>query len=248
MPIRLTPAVKVLLIACFACFLVQQTGDQFFGTHLIYDLGLVPSSFFSNHHFWQIFTYSFVHHDVVHLFFNLMMLAFIGGELEVAWGTSGFLKYYFCCVLSAALFYLSLQLVLRNSGIHIPMLGASGGIYGLLMAYGLIFGERTLLFMMLFPIKAKYFIWILALIELLTTVYSPGSGLASLAHLGGMGAGFFYLWIRATLILAKNRKEKRAFFVSPKKRRANHLKLIVNNDRDLDNIDQDSEDGPKTWH
>src|SRR4051794_15813737 len=106
MPIRLTKAVKVLLITCFVVFLVQQTADQFMGGNVTYWLGLVPSEFVLKFRFWQIFTYAFLHGDVMHLFLNLMMLAFIGGELEAAWGTAKFLRYYFLCSISAGFVYL----------------------------------------------------------------------------------------------------------------------------------------------
>ena len=254
MPIRLTPIVKILLIACFAVFLVQQTADQFFGTHLLRIFGLVPAGVFQDFQIWQLFTYSFIHADVMHLFFNLMMVAFIGAELEIAWGSTQFLRYYFFCSMSSGLFYLLLQAgFLKGAGMYTPMVGASGAIYGLLMAYGLIFGERILLFMMLFPMKAKHFVWILALIELMSTFYSSGGTFASIAHLGGMVAGFGFLWARATLIL---RNRHRALMppdkARSKKRRgkaSKHLKLIINNDREFEAPD-DSDGGktPKTWH
>ena len=239
MSIRLTPAVKALLIGCFAFFVIQHTADQFFGMNLQGWFALVPSAFIIDHHFWQLFTYMFLHSDVMHLFLNMMMLVFIGGELEAAWGTSRFLRYYFFCGVSAGLLYLILQLFMHGEGLHIPMVGASGAIYGLLMAYGLIFGERVLLFMMLFPMKAKHFVWILAGIELMTTVFSGNSGVASGAHLGGMAAGFVYLWSRATFNVWKGRQGDRLGgmlskkFGSPagKKRKAQpkHLKLVINN-------------------
>jgi membrane associated rhomboid family serine protease len=249
MPIRLTQAVKALLIACFAVFLVQQTGDQFFGTRLTSLLGLVPASFAHQYRLWQLLTYSFLHADVMHLFFNLMMLAFIGGELEAVWGTPRFLRYYFFCSVTSGLVYLALQLGMNGPGIYAPLIGASGAIYGLLMAYGLIFGERVLLFMMLFPMKAKHFIWVLALIQLMTTVYSPSGGWASLAHLSGLLAGLVYLWLQARWSAARKHRDQFGGQKKAKKRRAqHHLKLIVNNDREFESSDDESENNPKTWH
>ncbi|MEO5970550.1 MAG: rhomboid family intramembrane serine protease [Bdellovibrionia bacterium] len=256
MPIRLTPVVKILLIACFAAFLVQQTGDQFLGTHLLQLFGLVPAGVLQQFRVWQLFTYSFIHADVMHLFFNLLMLAFIGAELEIAWGAVKFLRFYFFCSISAGLFYLFLEGgILKGAGMYTPMVGASGAIYGLLMAYGLIFGERILLFMMLFPMKAKHFVWILALIELMSTLFSSGGSFASIAHLGGMVAGFVFLWTKASWILHKRRKA----LLAPEKARAKkrrvgsskHLKLIINNDREFESPDSDDQDpgkNPKTWH
>lgn len=253
MPIRLTRTIKVLLIASFVVFLIQQTGDQFFGTRILLWFGLVPSSVFEDHAYWQLLTYSFLNRDIMQLFFNLMMLAFIGSELEVVWGASRFLKYYFFCATASALSYLILQVAFfRGMGINTPLIGASGAIYGLLTAYGIIFGERVLLFMMLFPMKAKYFVWVLGLIELLTTFYSSGGAPTSIALLGGMVGGFLYLIIQANLIRwAKKTGDGGGIFSKRmKKRRSNHLKLVVNNDRELNSPDDDESEGgkPKTWH
>jgi membrane associated rhomboid family serine protease len=251
MPIRLTRAVKAFMIACFAMFLIQQTLDQFFGGNVQGWLALIPSAFILDFKFWQIFTYAFLHGDVMHLFLNLLMLAFIGGELEAFWGTPKFLRYYFFCSVSAGLLYLFLQMfVWGGQGLNTPMVGASGAVYGLLMAYGLIFGERTLLFMMVFPMKAKHFVWVLAGLEFMTTVFSGRGGLAASAHLGGMFAGFGYLWVKA-MIKVRQRRLKEGGLAKAKSRRkkAGHLKLIINNeqDPDRDSTDEVDED-PKTWH
>ncbi|MGK5081824.1 rhomboid family intramembrane serine protease [Bdellovibrionota bacterium FG-1] len=253
MPIRLTRAVKILLISCLALFVIQHTADQFLGMNILGWLALVPSAFVLDHRIWQIFTYSFLHADVMHLFLNLMMLAFMGGELEATWGTARFVKFYFFCSVSAGLSYLLLGVLFPSQGIHTPMVGASGAIYGLLMAYGLIFGERVLLFMMLFPMKAKYFIWILAGLELMTTVFSGNGGLASIAHLGGMAAGFGYLWGQASFLVWKKRKvakDGRSGRLSKKRRsQPQHLKLVINNANkvELQNSD-DGSDEPPTFH
>jgi membrane associated rhomboid family serine protease len=256
MPIRLTPAVKALLIASFAFFVIQHTADQFFGMHLLSVFALVPSSVVNDHWFWQLFTYPFLHGDVMHLFLNLMMLAFMGGELEAAWGTPRFLRFFFFCSTLAGLLYLFLQIFARSGqGLHLPMVGGSGAIYGLLMAYGLIFGERVLLFMMLFPMKAKYFVWILAGIELMTTVFSGSGGLASAAHLGGMAAGFGYLWGRATYSVWKKRQvssggQIKGGSAAPKKKRIQpqHLKLVINNKNQVELESTEDDNDPPTFH
>lgn len=252
MPFRLTPAVKVIAIVCVVAFIIQQTSDQFLGGNVTGFLGLVPSGFMTQHRFWQIFTYAFLHGDPMHLFLNLLMLVFIGAEIEGAWGTARFLRFYFFCSVSAGVLYLLLQVFVWG-GLSIPMVGASGAIYGLLMAYGLIFGERVLLFMMLFPMKAKHFVWILAGVEFMTTVYSARGGLASAAHLGGMAAGFAYLWGRAFWIVARRRKQEgRDIFGrkpkdrSKKRKSASHLKLVVGSKKD-DDSDDDINKNP-TWH
>lgn len=250
MPIRLSKGVKALLLGSFLAFVIQQVGDQFLGTHLMSYFALTPRAVFYQHWIWQIFTASFMHYDVMHLFFDLLMLAFIGSELEFAWGTARFLKYYFFCTISAALLYLGMGAIFSSSLALSPMLGASSGIYALLLAYGLIFGERILLFMMLFPMKAKHFVWVLALVELMTTIFS-GAGKSSIAQLGGMVCGFFYLWVQATLLRSRRNRTTSAglqgFLSRWKKRKSKHLKLVVNNDRGFDS-DEESRNKPKTWH
>ena len=249
---KLTKAVKILLIANFAVFIIQHTADRFFGGNFIGTFGLVPSEFVLHFHVWQIVTYAFLHGDIMHLFLNLLMLLFIGGEIESSWGTKRFVKYYFFCSTVAGFAYLIMQAVFFG-GMNVPMVGASGAIYGLLMAYGLIFGERVLLFMMLFPMKAKHFIWILAGIEFMTTLFSPMGGLSSVAHLAGMGAGFVYLWGMATWKarqamaqsgLGRSRKRR-------KKGSGTHLKLVVSKDKKKVHVeDEDPDGGPDgpTWH
>lgn len=256
MPIRLTRAVKALMIACFAAFLVQQTADQFLGGNLLEWFGLTPSAFLLKGRVWQLFTYAFLHGDVMHLFLNLMMLAFIGGELEALWGTRRFLKFYFFCSGVAGLFYLVLQMFSSDGGIHVPMVGASGAIYGLLAAYGILFSERVLLFMMIFPMKAKHFIWVLAAIEFMSTIYSGRSGLASIAHVGGMAAGFGYLWgAAAWKVMRRRRNEsketrkaaKDAADRAKRRKSADHLKLVIDNEGE-GKADRDADPTPKTWH
>ena len=260
MQFRLTPAVKALSIICFGAFVVQQTADQFLGGNLLGFFALLPSGFVLEHRFWQLFTYAFLHGDLMHLVLNLAMLVFIGSELEAAWGTSRFLRFYFFCSIAAGLSYLFLQLFLGGQALHTPMVGASGAIYGLLMAYGLLFGNRVLLFMMLFPMKAKHFVWILAAIEFMSTVFSSRAGIAGIAHLGGMAAGWIYLWgYGAYLVMKRRRLDSQIPGGRPKKRRsAGHLKLVTGReegkkDRGKDEsrdseYEDDSDNSPKTWH
>ena len=119
----------------------------------------------------------------------------------------------------------------------IPVVGSSGAVYGLLVAYGIIHSERMMLFMMVFPMKAKYFVLLLAGVEFVTTVFGSRSGVANLAHLGGMLAGFGAL----TAIAYKRSRARRP---AVKRRRKKHLKLVINNDllKDFDHSDNDEDD------
>ncbi|MBS1961099.1 MAG: rhomboid family intramembrane serine protease [Bdellovibrionales bacterium] len=248
MQLRLSPTVKILLIVSFVVFLVQQSIDQFMGGHLLQFFGLVPRGFMLEGRVWQIVTYAFIHADPLHLILNMMMLAFVASDLEFHWGRKRFLQFYFFCAVAAGLLYLMLQLWIDRGGMDTPMVGASGAIYGCLMAYGLLFGERVLLFMMLFPMKAKHFIWVLAGVEFLSTVFSGRGGLSSAAHIGGMLAGLGYLWVQSRILAARRNSEGRGGggkkprrFGTPSKKK--HLKLVIDN---KDEDDRDPED--RTWH
>lgn len=237
MPIRMTDTIKKLLIVYVVVFILQQAIDQFGGGHIRSWLALIPVEVLSGK-VWQIFTYSFLHSDVMHLVLNLMILAFVGGEIEAMWGRRKFLTFYFFCATMAGLVYLLLQLIIWNPMyLSLPLVGASGGMYGLLVAYAVIFAERELLFMMMFPMKAKNFILILAGVEFLQALFSGQGGLGAFAHLSGMGAGLLFLWLQARGIqLRTNRRE------APKKRKSSHLRLIKSE------APSDDDDEPRTWH
>lgn len=245
MQLRLTKWVKIISIACLGSFLIQQTVDRFIGGNLLGTFALVPSGFVLHLRFWQIVTYMFLHGDVSHLVLNLMMLVFIGSEIEALWGARKFLFFYFFCGVSGGLAYLFLQIFLGDQAIHTPMVGASAGIYGLLLAYGLLFSERVLLFMMIFPMKAKHFIWVLAAVEFLSTIFASQSNVASIAHLGGMIGGIGYLWGWAAFRVYQRQKANRPPGGKPskKKEKAGHLKLVVNQE-----FEKDKDGKPKIWH
>ncbi len=222
--VQTTPVVRILLIINVAAFLIQMTADTFFGTHLFEIFGLVPYRLYEHFAVWQLVTYQFVHADLFHLLFNMLVLWMLGSELELQWGKNFFTKYYLVCGVAGGIFYAVVQFFFRGSPTSlIPVVGSSGSIYGLLIAYGILYSERTMLFMMMFPMKAKHFVGLLVGVELFTTVFNPRSGIANLAHLGGMAAGVIYL--RGIAYLKKknhlgSKKEKN------KKNQARHLRLI----------------------
>lgn len=225
MPIRLTRVVKILLVANVATFIIQQSVDRFMGGNLLGWLALIPSGVVMNFRVWQLGTYAFLHADVLHLFLNMVMLAFTGPELEAQWGVRRFVRFYLFCLLIAGLAYLAIQLMFGD--LHSPMVGASGAIYGLLTAYGILFGERTVLFMMVMPMKAKHFVWLLAAMNFMTTVFSPGGALSGVAHLGGMAGGFGLLLFDAHW--SRRRRESAARKAA--ERVTSHLKLVVDNEK-----------------
>jgi membrane associated rhomboid family serine protease len=144
---------------------------------------------------WQILTYAFLHGGLLHLALNMYALWMFGSQLEQLWGGSRFAFYYFACVVGAALTQLVVsEIALLQGAEAYPVLGASGGVFGLLLAFGVLFPETELL--LLFPpmpIKAKWFVIGYGVIELLAGVTGTWAGIAHFAHLGGMVTGWLLL-------------------------------------------------------
>jgi membrane associated rhomboid family serine protease len=141
---------------------------------------------------WQMASYAFLHGSMMHLFFNMLGLWMFGAELERVWGQKRFLQFYAASVLAAAAMQLIVNMLL---GSPYPTVGASGGLFGLLLAFGMMFPNRTI--MPLFPpipMKAKTFVAVYGGLELVLGVTGTQSGVAHFAHLGGMLGG--YLMIR----------------------------------------------------
>ena len=140
---------------------------------------------------WQFVTYMFLHGGVWHLLVNMLTLWMFGVQLEHDWGTRRFLKYYFICGVGAGVCVVLINALIGDWGI--PTLGASGAIMGLLLAFGVLYPDMTVLMGFLFPIKAKYMVMIYGAIELLVTIQPGQSGVSTIAHLGGMAVGYLYL-------------------------------------------------------
>ncbi len=183
-----TPVVKILLIVNIAVFILQTVNDMSIDLPLSAYLGLVPQLVLNQFYLWQLFTYQFLHGGLFHLLFNMLALWMFGGDLERRWGAQFFLKYYFVTVIGGAI----LNVIFLPNQLA-PSIGASAGIYGLLLAYGLIYPDRVVYFYFLFPIKMKHFVWIIGAIAVYSSITSGQSGIAHLAHLGGMVFGYFYL-------------------------------------------------------
>ena len=150
--------------------------------------GLVPILVWKRYFLWQLGTYIFLHGGIAHLLFNLLALWMFGGELESYWGSRKFLRYFFFCGIGAGI-----CTVIFTPYQFIPVIGASGAIYGILLAFGWLFPNRLIYIYFLFPIPAKYMVIIFGLIELFSSAEGTGGGVAHLTHLGGLLFGLFYM-------------------------------------------------------
>ncbi len=221
---RLTPVVKYLVIINSGIFLIQQLLRPQWSVLL----GLAPALFWRGY-LWQPVTYMFLHGGVFHLFFNMLVLWMFGSTLESTWGPRRFLKFYFICGIGAGL----LNAVV-TPGSLVPTIGASGAIYGLLLAFGILFPEQLIYIWGIFPVKAKYFVIGIGVLEFLTAISATQSRIAHFAHLGGMLFGLVYMkwsdWQRSV---------SRWQF---KKKRERHLKVVWDRDREKQKLGKEIDD------
>ena len=184
--------VKWLLIANIGIFI-----PTFFlsRTSYIDDLRvffLVPEAVVGHFAIWQLVTYMFLHGSISHILFNMLALYFFGTPLERDWGSKRFLRYYFLCGVGSGICDIILNLALGN---NTRTIGASGAIYGLLLAFGVLYPNSTVFMYFVFPIKAKYMVMIVGAIAFLGAT-QVNSGVSDIAHLGGMLFGYAYLKLR----------------------------------------------------
>ena len=176
------PVAIGIIIACAAIFLMQNISAS---------LALWP---IQSGHFepWQLVTYGFLHGGFNHIFFNMFALWMFGLPIERIWGSRKFSLYYAVCIVGAAITQLVVQQI---SGEFYPTIGASGGVFGLLLAYGVMFpNSRIFLIFLPVPIKAKYFVLIYGGLELFFGITQSMPQIAHFAHLGGLFFGAAVLW------------------------------------------------------
>jgi membrane associated rhomboid family serine protease len=185
--LRIPPITKALIFANVVAFLLEMVG----GSGLVERFALWPlGPLFLP---WQPLTYAFLHGGFAHLFFNMLGLYMFGADLERVWGPRRYLVYYGVSVLSAAIMQLAFAAL---SGSNVPAIGASGGVFGLLLAFAMYFPSRMVV--LLFPpipMPAWLFATLYGTIELFLGVTGSAAGIAHFAHLGGMVGG--YLLIRS---------------------------------------------------
>ena len=185
----ISPAVLFLLIANILAYMYRTIDPS-----VIFHFGLWPlpeDGGRSPFHFWQLITQGFLHANSAHLLFNMFALWMFGIQIEQDWGTRRFAIFYFTCVIGAAIAQMIVMYGMVNP---VPTVGASGGVFGVLLAFGMMYPNQPIYFIFLpIPIKAKYFVIGYGLMELFAGVTGTQAGVAHFAHLGGMAFGFILI-------------------------------------------------------
>jgi membrane associated rhomboid family serine protease len=189
-PGPVSSALKALIGVNVALFLAQA-----FVPAVTWTFGLMPAAVVGELRIWQLFTYMFLHGGLLHILFNMLALWMFGAELERMWGTRYFLKFYFVTGVGAAaltVLFSFLPFAFARELQGSIVIGASGAIYGLLLAYALYFPDRPIYMYLVFPIRARYFVLIIGFIAFYSSLSASG-GVANATHLGGLLVGYLFL-------------------------------------------------------
>ena len=237
--------VKILIIINICVFILAEISGQrniFFTS-----FGIVPFQVWSNNHIWQLFTYLFVHGGVLHIFFNMFVLWMFGKDLEYSWGRNEFLFFYFMCGVGSGLIT-----VLFSINSFVPIVGASGAIYGLLVAYGYTYPNRMVYLYGLFPIRVKYMVLGLGIMATFAFIFSKQSNVSHVTHLAGMIIGYTFLkrkWRLGSIVFYIRKKiieyqifreEKKVFY---NKKLENNIDILLDkiNKSGFDSLSPDEE-------
>lgn len=240
----MTPMCKrIIIFSTVFWFVAIVLAEQFFLSQpfITQWFSLTPELLVRKWAVWQLVTYLFVHTlSPFHIIFNLLLLWWLGSELERLWGSRYFLLYFAACGIGAGLLYTLVALISVLAGaspeiLMTPVMGLSAATFGLMTAYGVVFGDRTVYFLFVFAMKARFFVFILGALELVLVLNNGvGQGrAASLAHLGGIVIGLLFL--KLTPLMSGMRQGSR------KKSKSTKLRLVVNNPNE-------DEDKPKYWN
>jgi rhomboid family protein len=200
-PGPLSTALKAIIAANVAMFFATA-----FVPALTQLLGLSPVSVIRHFYVWQLITYMFLHGGIFHILFNMLALWMFGTELERIWGTRYFLKFYFVTGIGAGASTVLIALLpfsFSPQVMHSVTIGASGAIYGLLLAYAKYYPDRPIYMYFLFPIPAKYFVLIMGAVSFFSSVSDTNGGIAHATHLGGLLVAYLFLRSGRTRPLAE---------------------------------------------
>ena len=182
-----TPTIKFLIISNAVVFLLQTTTHLFLNAKILEGMFALNPNMVNHFYIFQLISYGFLHGDFFHIFFNMLNLWFFGGEIESLWGQKRFLILYFVSIFMGGF----LTWIVHNLGFNQGVvLGASGGVFGVMTTFALLWPNREALFMGIFPIKMKFIVPI----SMALLMFAGGGNIAHMAHLGGIlgGVGFFF--------------------------------------------------------
>ena len=194
-------AIKTIAVACVTVFVLQEFSQFAFGSagkdFWLRWFGLVPFAVVHGFRVWQPFTYLFLHAGILHILLNLLFLAMFGADLEHSWGARRFYTYFFLCGVSAGVINVIVKMLLdpRGAGSALaPTIGASGAIYGILLANALLLPHRRVwMFPLPVTVSMRIFVVVMGAIEFFGTIGASGDNVSHICHLGGMLAGYVYL-------------------------------------------------------
>lgn len=198
-----------LIIINVICYMFQMVTEQYTivysyaglqGTSSVmtFYLGLIPGLVVEKGFVWQIFSYMFLHSTAsfTHIFFNMYALLLFGAAIEEQWGSKKFTLYYLFCGAFAGICIFLLNYFTKDAGYYFPTIGASGAVYGLLLAFGLLYPDAELLIFFVLPLKAKYLVFLYGGLELFLQMSGGQSGISHIGHLGGLLGGLIFFTIQ----------------------------------------------------
>lgn len=193
-PGPVTPAVRAIIIANVVAFVATLAAPNFIVTLF----GLTPRDVVLRGEVWQLVTYLFLHdpNSLTHILFNMLAVWMFGVDLERRWGTRAFTRYYFITGIGAGLSMILVSVLpfeATRATFDGVTIGASGAVYGLLLAWAVLFPTRKILFMLIFPLTARAYCWLIGTIAFASAVAATRSTVANVAHLGGLLVGWLYL-------------------------------------------------------
>ena len=241
-PSLFTDAIKFIISINFLIFILQYLSGM--EDELFTIFGIVPSKTFGELMLWQPFTYLFFHGGIWHVLINMFVLWMFGSELEKYWGKKEFLRFFFITGIGSGLITILFSLSSTN-----PVVGASGAIYGVLLAYGLMFPNRLVYLYFLIPIKVKYLVILIGAIAFFSSLNPGNSNISHLTHLSGMVIGFIYLrssinWNTINHFVIHRKDEIKRHYEDKKNEQREALKLQVDaildkiNDVGYDNLSE----------
>jgi len=194
-------AIKTICIACVSVFLLQELSQFVFGAagQRFWDdwFGLVPFAVVHGFRLWQPFTYLFLHAGILHILLNLLYLAMFGADLEHTWGARRFYTYFFLCGVGAGIINVAVKMIIDPHGLGsawVSTIGASGAIYGILLANAVLLPQRRVfLFPLPVTVSMRLFVIVMGAIEFFGTIGTSGDNVSHVCHLGGMLVGCVYL-------------------------------------------------------